>query len=119
MFFAFHEHIKVSEQRRTCPCNACTSAIDLTLKFITHYGEFAVYRIKNFYTLIGKDVIVAHQLLKNTIDKHEYWLITNNLSGGSSPQKFTPWIKWDKGTKQVNKDEISFHFAQLSHLKIK
>ena len=118
MFFAFHNHLKISEQRRNCQCNACKCAVNLTLKFITHYGEFTGYKIKNFYTLIGKDVIVAHQLLKNTIDKHEYWLLTKNLTGGKTPEEFTPWIKWDQGAKQVNKDEITFHFAQLSHLKV-
>ncbi len=119
MFLSFHNHLEQYESRRTCYCNACTSAIHLSLKIITHYGEFTEYRIKNFLTLIGKDIIIAHQLLKNDIPQHEYWLITNNLSGGKPPEKFTPSIKWNQGTKQVNKDEITFHFAQLSHLKSK
>jgi hypothetical protein len=119
MFLSFHKHLKLYESRRTCHCNACISAIHLSLKVISHYGEFIEYRIKNFFSLIGKDIIIAHQLLKNDIPQHEYWLITNNLSGGNSPIKFTPLIKWDKGTQQINKDEITFHFAQLSHLKSK
>lgn len=119
MFLSFHKQLELYESRRTCHCNACMSIIHLSLKIITHYGEFIEYRIKNFLKLIGKDVIIAHQLLKNDIPQHEYWLITNNLSGGKPPEKFTPLIKWDKGTKQVNKDEIGFHFAQLSYLKSK
>jgi hypothetical protein len=117
MFLAFHKHLKLYESRRTCHCNACISAIHLSLKIITHYGEFTEYRIKNFLTLIGKDIIIAHQLLKNDIPQHEYWLITNNLTGGKPPEEFAPWIKWNQSTKQINKDEIAFHFAQLSHLK--
>jgi hypothetical protein len=116
MFLSFHKHLEVYENRRTCHCNACTSATNLTLKIISHYGEFTEYRIKNFLKLIGKDIIIAHQLLKNDIPQHEYWLMTSNLTGGISPEKYTPLMKWDKGTKQVNKDEITFHFAQLGHL---
>ena len=89
----------------------------MTLKIISHYGEFTEYRIQNFLKLIGKDIIVAHQLLKNDIPQHEYWLITNNLAGGTPPQEFTPFMKWDVGTKKVDKDEITFHFAELSHLR--
>ena len=117
MFLSFHKHLERYESQRTCQCNACISAIHLSLKVITHYGEFTEYRIKDFLQLIGKDVIIAHQLLKNDIPQHEYWLITNILSGGKPPEKFTPWIQWDQGIKQVDNDKISFHFAQLSHLK--
>jgi hypothetical protein len=117
MFLSFHKQLELYESRRTCECNACISAIHLSLKIISHYGEFIEYRIKNFFKLIGKDIIVAHQLLKNDIPQHEYWLITNNLSGGKRPAKFAPWIQWDHGTKRVNENEISFHFAQLSPLK--
>ena len=119
MFLCFHKQLEFYASQNTCHCNACISAIHLSLKIISHYGEFTEYRIKNFLQLIGKDVIIAHKLLKNDIPEHEYWLITNDLSGGKPPEKFTPWIKWDYGTKQVDENEISFHFAQLSHLKIK
>jgi predicted nucleic-acid-binding protein len=119
MFMSFHKHLALYESRRTCHCNACISAIHLSLKIITHYGEFTEYKIKDFPQLIGKDIIIAHQLLQNDIPQHEYWLITSILSGGKPPEKFTPFIKWDHGTKQVYKGEITFHFAQLSHLKNK
>ena len=67
MFCAFHKNLLAYEQHRYCQCKACITASTLTLKVITHYGEFAGYRIQNFSKLIGKDVIVAHQLLKNDI----------------------------------------------------
>jgi len=117
MFLSFHKHLERYESLRTCQCNACVSAIHLSLKIISHYGEFTEFKIKDFLKLIGKDVIIAHQLLKNDIPQHEYWLITNDLSGGKSPSAFTPWIKWDSGTKQLDENKISFHFAQLDYLK--
>jgi len=116
MFLSFHKHLERYESQRICNCNACIAAINLSLKIITHYGEFTEYKIKDFHQLFGKDIIIAHQLLKNDIPQHEYWLITSNLSGGIPPEQFTPWIKWDHGTKQVNDAEITFHFAQLGHL---
>ena len=80
MFCAFHQHLIAYDHRRLCQCKACAGAIELSLKVITHYGEFAGYTIKNFSKLIGKDIIVAHQLLKNDIEQHEYWLVTEGLA---------------------------------------
>ena len=62
MFVEFHRSIIAYEQGRYCQCKACISAINLTLKVITHYGEFTGYHVRNFSKLIGKDIIVAHQL---------------------------------------------------------
>src|SRR5436190_16501123 len=85
MFCTFHSHLIAYEHRRFCQCKACKSAIGLTLKIITHYGEFAGYNVKKFNKLIGKDIIVAHQLLKNDIEQHEYWLVTKNLVHDKPP----------------------------------
>src|SRR6185295_7933531 len=38
MFRDFHRHLSTYDYRRFCQCKACTAAIDLTLKVITHYG---------------------------------------------------------------------------------
>ena len=73
-----------------------SAAIDLTLKVITHYGEFTGYNVKTFNKLIGKDVIVAHQLLKNEIEQHEYWLVTNDLLQNRSPEGIKSWMTWDR-----------------------
>src|SRR5687768_3159412 len=40
MFFAFHKHLNRYDHRRFCHCKACTGAAELTLKVISHYGEF-------------------------------------------------------------------------------
>lgn len=68
MFCAFHQNIIAYDSHRFCQCRGCTSAVDLTLKIVTHYGEFTDYHVKNFKKLIGKDVIVAHQLLKMRLE---------------------------------------------------
>lgn len=117
MFCAFHRHLAAYEHRRLCQCKACITAIDLTLKVVTHYGEFTSYNVKNFSKLIGKDIIVAHQLLKNDIEEHEYWLITKNLLKDQPPADFAQWMKWDESVKQTENGAISFHYTQLGELK--
>jgi len=117
MFCEFHRHLNAYDQLRYCYCTACTSAINLTLKIITHYGEFTGYNVKNFSKLIGKDIIVAHQLLKNDIDQHEYWLVTKNLLQDNHPTGLTQWMKWKSSAKQTETGEIPFHYTQLSQLK--
>src|SRR6478672_10811941 len=117
MFCTFHSHLIAYENRRFCQCKACKSAINLTLKIITHYGEFTGYNVKSFNKLIGKDIIVAHQLLKNDIEQHEYWLVTKKLVHDSPPAELAEWMKWKSSMKQTESGEISFLYTQLSPLK--
>ncbi|HEX5170985.1 MAG TPA: DUF2652 domain-containing protein [Cyclobacteriaceae bacterium] len=117
MFRSFHQSLIAYDTRKYCQCKACLSAIDLSLKVITHYGEFTGYNVKQFSKLIGKDVIVAHQLLKNDIDDHEYWLVTKNLLQEHVLTGFADWMKWNTSVKQTESGEIPFHYTQLSQLK--
>lgn len=117
MFCAFHRHLIAYDLRRYCQCEACNAAIHLSLKVITHYGEFAGYNVKNFSKLIGKDVIVAHQLLKNDIEQHEYWLVTQNLVKDQPPAVITQWMQWMTSNKQTETGVIPFHYTMLSQLK--
>lgn len=117
MFCDFHKNLIAYENRRFCQCKACMSAINLSLKVITHYGEFTGYNVKHFNKLIGKDIIVAHQLLKNDIEQHEYWLVTQSLLQNNLPDEFAQWMQWNSSAKQLVNGEISFHYTQLSELK--
>jgi len=117
MFCEFHKNLIAYHYRRFCQCKACSSAINLTLKVITHYGEFTGYNVKNFNKLIGKDIIVAHQLLKNDIEQHEYWLVTKKLLQNDQPADLAQWMKWMSSSKQTEGGDISFHYTQLSQLK--
>jgi len=117
MFCVFHRNLIAYDHRKYCQCKACRSAIDLSLKVITHYGEFTGYHVSNFNKLIGKDVIVAHQLLKNEIKQHEYWLVTNNLLQNGPPIGFAEWMRWNSSAKKTETGEVPFHYTQLSQLK--
>lgn len=79
MFTEFHLHLMKYDSHRICDCGACQSAKNLTLKFIAHYGDVAINQVQQFKKLFGIDVITAHRLLKNDIDKHEYFMMTSNL----------------------------------------
>ena len=115
MFLDFHRNIVAYDRRRYCQCKACLSVMNLTLKVITHYGEFTDYTVKDFKKLIGRDLIIAHQLLKNDIPQHEYWLVTQNLLT-SEPGNFKN-LKWTSSMKETESGTIPFHYAELGQLK--
>jgi hypothetical protein len=117
MFCEFHRSILAYDMSRYCFCKACRSVTDLSLKVITHYGEFAGYSVQNFNKLIGKDIIIAHQLLKNDIDTHEYWLVTDTLLPNHNPEGFAQWMKWSSSAKEIDNVAINYYFTQLGPLK--
>jgi len=118
MFRAFHARLSAFDVTRFCQCRACfTAARELTLKIITHYGEFTSYRVKQFSKLIGRDVIVAHQLLKNDIDRHEYWLATSEFHGNGAAVELPSWIRWSAGVKRAEGTEVPFRYTLLDALR--
>ncbi|MBL7697547.1 MAG: DUF2652 domain-containing protein [Chitinophagaceae bacterium] len=117
MFCEFHRRLIAYDHRRYCLCRACHTANDLTLKIISHYGEFTNYSVQNFHKLIGKDIIIAHQLLKNDISTHEYWLVTHNLLPDQSPSGIKNWMEWKSSAKETENGEVRYHFTQLSPLR--
>jgi hypothetical protein len=117
MFCEFHKRLLAYDHRKFCQCKACLGAADLTLKVITHYGEFTEYNVKTFNKLIGKDIIVAHQLLKNDIEQHEYWLVTEGLAGNKISENLPERLNWSRSIKQTETGTVPFQYAQLSHLK--
>lgn len=76
MFLKFHYHLKKYKRDRICDCGACITAHQLSLKFIVHYGTIIQLKVKHYEKLMGKDVILAHRLLKNQLGLNEYVLMT-------------------------------------------
>ena len=62
-----------------CPCDGCSQANGLKLKFVAHIGEVASTRIKDRRKLVGIDVIHVHRMLKNPVDVPEYVLFSEAL----------------------------------------
>lgn len=117
MFMAFHRYLVIYDNRKICQCKACISAANLSLKIISHYGEFTSLNVQQFDKLIGKDVIVAHQLLKNDIEQHEYWLVTDDLVKDQKPARLVEGMQWRNSSKQTESGKINFHYTQLGALK--
>ncbi|MBE0619524.1 MAG: DUF2652 domain-containing protein [Burkholderiales bacterium] len=76
-FSAFHAKSKeLSSNRANCPCDACQHILDLKLKAVLHHGVVAIKKIRQFEELTGEDVILVHRLLKNSVSKPEYILMS-------------------------------------------
>ncbi|WP_337872575.1 DUF2652 domain-containing protein, partial [Ignavibacterium sp.] len=52
----FHERRKQLDESTHCNCGACSSIVNLKLKFIIHFGEVKKIKIHNFEKLYGRDV---------------------------------------------------------------
>jgi class 3 adenylate cyclase len=81
-FAAFHARAReLSGVRANCPCGACQRVLALQLKAVMHAGSVAFRKIRQFEEVAGEDVIVAHRLLKNSVEGHEYLLMTEAFHG--------------------------------------
>jgi hypothetical protein len=79
IFNAFHLQRKWMQQHAVCPCKACKEISNLTLKFVAHHGPVGEIKAGRFSKLSGREVIVAHRLLKNNVPSDEYLLLTEKL----------------------------------------
>ncbi len=78
MFLNFHNFLRRIESETVCQCGACRSASNLSLKFVLHYGEISLSKIREHTKLMGKSIILAHRLLKNNVQSNEYLLLTRD-----------------------------------------
>ncbi|MEO1030793.1 MAG: DUF2652 domain-containing protein [Bacteroidota bacterium] len=110
MYMAFSKHINLYEHQRICHCGACSSAYNLKLKFIVHFGEIDFIKVKNAKKPYGSPVIQIHRLLKNDIDIKEYALITKAVFE-TEGQINTMTTIYDFG-------EITYSYIDLEPLKL-
>lgn len=68
-YFAFRRRLRDIKQASACECNACILIPNLDLKFVAHHGLVARQRIAGRDELAGSAVVVAHRLLKNSINE--------------------------------------------------
>jgi len=69
-----------------CSCDGCQQVGELTLKFVTHSGEVAFQKVKQFTELAGIDVILVHRMLKNDVPVREYVLMTHPVLEQLEPE---------------------------------
>jgi hypothetical protein len=76
-FFEAFSAVLVAESESTlCPCAICKHMHELKLKIIVHSGEALFHTIGDVADVSGVDVILAHRLLKNSVEADEYILMT-------------------------------------------
>lgn len=73
----FRGRQRAMQARESCGCAACANIWRLRLKVIGHHGEFLRQRVGGRVQAAGREVIVAHSLLKNRWPRTaDYALIT-------------------------------------------
>jgi hypothetical protein len=78
MYLDFHTHLRKFEYTRICQCGACAGAIGISLKMVAHFGSAGTMQVKDHLKFIGTDIIIAHRLLKNSVNVREYLLVTQS-----------------------------------------
>jgi class 3 adenylate cyclase len=84
---SFLERRRQMEIDVVCTCDGCVQVGQLTLKFVVHYGEVAIQKVKQYRELAGVDVILVHRMLKNTVPIPEYVLMTDAVADRISSLK--------------------------------
>ena len=83
-YFGFRRRRRDVRQATSCECDACVRIPDLNLKFVAHVGPVVRQEMAGLEELIGRDVIVVHRLLKNTVADEggatAYALLTDALT---------------------------------------
>lgn len=77
-FEAFARGILAGSEFALCQCPSCQNVDQLKLKIVVHSGEAVFHKVGRFSDVSGVDVILAHQLLKNSIPSDEYVLMTES-----------------------------------------
>lgn len=106
LFAAFHlrQEELVQAGEGGCFCDACCNIGALKLKIILHSGEVVLKQVRQQEELAGRDVILAHRLLKNKLAAREYILMTENffrVGGGLPDWSPAPYTDHFEGIGEV------------------
>jgi hypothetical protein len=118
IFNAFHLQRNWMQHRAVCPCAACVAISNLTLKFVVHYGPLVEMKVGSFVKHSGTEMIVAHRLMKNSIESNEYVLITEKLLQqvtDSSEAVKTEWINASEEYASIGK--VDYRFMLLNEAR--
>jgi hypothetical protein len=118
IFNAFHLRRNWMQQSTVCPCAACQAISNLTVKFIAHYGALVEMKVGRFLKHSGTEMIVAHRLMKNSIDNHEYVLMTDKLlqQAPASPEAIDmEWVSSSEEYTSIGK--VDYRFALLNEAR--
>lgn len=121
MFTTFYSHLKLLEQNRICPCNACALAPTLELKIIVHCGQLQFLAVQGKRKPFGNHVIEAHRLLKNSVDSDNYVLFSNQLMEDIMlPKTYeSKLFSFKTGHDDYDGKTIGYSYAHIDNTKLK
>src|SRR3954465_8389658 len=97
-----------------CPCDGCTQANNLKLKFVAHIGDVATQTVKQRRTLVGIDVIFVHRLLKNPVEVPEYVLFSEEFYGSGDASLLDPVHEISHGLEGIG--PVRTYFIEVEDL---
>ena len=117
MYLDFHTHLKKFEYSRVCQCGACAGATGIALKMVAHFGSAGTMQVKDQLKFIGKDIIIAHRLLKNSVNLPQYLLVTRSTLSGSEAADGQLGSFANGADAYDNLGTVEYHFKSLDVYK--
>ncbi len=108
-FDAFNESEGVLVSCNVCICDACNQMGSLKLKAILHHGQLILKQMGGGTELAGPDVILAHRLLKNSVEGDEYILMTEAFHHRSGDLREMPGLPGREETDLGPIDVVVFY----------
>jgi uncharacterized membrane protein YqhA len=66
-YATFRTNLALAGELMFCECHACSMLSTLKLKFLFHHGGYVQHSVAGHEKIAGKDVNLAHMLLKNHV----------------------------------------------------
>lgn len=95
-----------------CKCEACQNVDKLKMKAIVHHGTAAFTKVRHLDKIGGQDVVLAHRLLKNSIEQDEYILLSDAfaaLCGGIDGLEFE---RRTENCEGIGKVAVMVHYTE-------
>ncbi len=102
-FVAFKDCQREMEADDSCACGACRNVANLDLKIVAHHGRFLRQVVGGLGQVAGVDVILAHRLLKNGLERKRAYLLLTEAALG--------WLGIDQARAQ-----LTAHVERYEHL---
>jgi hypothetical protein len=122
-FLNFHTYLRQIERDTVCRCGACRTTSNLTLKLIVHFGEIGLSQIREHQKLVGKNVILAHRLMKNDVPGDEYLLMSTDYTDQFKGDELTEGFNWGDlqggHTEYEHIGKVDYKFVELTVLRDK
>jgi hypothetical protein len=121
IFNRFHFQQLWMMEHTICPCHACRTIRNLSLKFVAHHGPVSELKVGRFVKSSGPELIVAHRLLKNSIGNNEYVLMSDKLlqhEADSSEMFDRQWTNAFEEYSSIGKVGYSFTLLNEDRMKI-